>query len=192
MPTLETERLILRRWRESDREPFAALNADPAVCEFFPVDSFSREQSDALIDRIEEEFETHGFGCWAVQVKEAQVKEGSPLIGFVGLFVPTFEAHFIPCVEIGWRLAREAWGQGYASEAAREVLRFSFEEGGLEALVSMTTVQNTRSRAVMERLGFRRDPAEDFDHPNVPPESPLVRHVLYRLSREEWQASQQV
>ena len=184
MPTLETERLILRRWRERDREPFAALNADPAVCEFFPVDSFSREQSDALITRIEEEFETHGYGCWAVEVKG-----GPPLIGFVGLFVPTFAAHFTPCVEIGWRLARSAWGQGYASEASREVLRFSFEDAELDALVSMTTVANLRSRAVMERLGFSRDPAEDFDHPNLAPESPLLRHVLYRLSRENWRAS---
>lgn len=184
MPQLETERLILRRWRESDREPFAALNADPEVCEFFPVDAFSRDQSDALIGRLEEHFETYGYGCWAVEVKA-----GPPLIGFVGLLVPTFEAHFTPCVEIGWRLARSAWGQGYASEAAREVLRFSFEDAGLEALVSLTTVLNLRSQAVMERIGFHRDPAEDFDHPKVDPESPLLRHVLYRLSREEWRAS---
>lgn len=183
-PVLETERLILRGWRESDREPFAALNADPAVCEFFPVESFSRAQSDALIERFEEHFRTHGHGCWAVEIKE-----GPPLIGFVGLLVPTFEAHFTPCVEIGWRLARSAWGQGYASEAAHEVLRHAFEEAELTALVSLTTVQNRRSRAVMERLGFRRDPAEDFDHPSLDPTSPLLRHVLYRLSRGEWRAS---
>lgn len=183
--TLTTERLILRRWRESDREPFAALNADPAVCEFFPVEAFSREQSDALIERLEEHFETYGYSCWAVEVKG-----GPSLVGLVGLAVPTFEAHFTPCVEIGWRLARSAWGQGYASEAAREVLRYSFEDADLDGLVSMTSVLNHRSQAVMERIGFQRDPTEDFDHPKVDPQSPLLRHVLYRLSREDWLASQ--
>ncbi|WP_252374843.1 MULTISPECIES: GNAT family N-acetyltransferase [unclassified Nonomuraea] len=174
---METERLIMRRWRESDHAPFAAMNADPEVMEHFPA-TLTREQSDTMVGRIEEGFDRHGFGLWALEVR------GSGLfIGFAGLVWQRFDAPFLPAVEVGWRLARPAWGHGYAIEAARRAVTFAFAEAGLDALISMTAVGNVRSRAVMERLGMTRDPAEDFDHPGVPEGSPLRRHVLYRLRR---------
>jgi ribosomal-protein-alanine N-acetyltransferase len=172
---LNTEQLLLRRWRLSDREPFAALNADPNVSEYLGG-PLTHEQSDDLVERIEAGFERHGFGLWAV---EARAEE--EFIGFAGLAIPSFEAHFTPAVEVGWRLARSAWGHGYATEAGREALAFGFGPGGLEEIVSMTAVGNRRSRAVMERLGMRRNPDDDFDHPNVAAGDPLRRHVLYRI-----------
>lgn len=172
---LQTARLLLRRWREPDREPFAAMNADPAVMEHFEA-PLTREESDDLVDRIEAAFAADGFGLWAVEVLDDQ-----DFIGFVGLLRPGFESHFSPAVEIGWRIKASAWGHGYASEAAREVVRFAFEEAGLREIVSMTVPANKRSRAVMERLGMTHDPADDFDHPRVT--DPRVRrHVLYRLA----------
>jgi RimJ/RimL family protein N-acetyltransferase len=176
-PELRTERLLLRRWREADREPFAALNADPAVMEHFPA-TMSRAESDGLVDRIEAAFEERGFALWAVEV----AVDGG-FAGFVGLAQVRFEARFTPAVEVGWRLARERWGRGYATEAARAVIAFGFEEVGLEEIVSFTAPVNVRSWRVMERLGMTRDPAGDFDHPAVPPGHPLRRHVLYRLAR---------
>ncbi|HKK21044.1 MAG TPA: GNAT family N-acetyltransferase [candidate division Zixibacteria bacterium] len=177
---LHTDRLLLRRWRESDYAPFAAMNADPRVMKHFPG-LLTREQSDALIDRIENSFEKRGYGLWAVEISAAR-----EFAGFVGLSVPRFEAHFTPCVEIGWRLAAEHWGHGYATEGARRVLEFAFTEAGLEDLVSFTVPANKASIRVMEKIGMSRDPAEDFDHPSLAPASPLRRHVLYRLSHEEW------
>lgn len=143
--------------------------------EFFP-NTLAAEASDALLDRIERHFEKHGFGLYAVELRE-----NHSLIGYVGLAVPAFEAAFTPCVEIGWRLAANVWGRGFATEAAREVLRYGFEEVKLTEILSWTTVGNTRSRRVMEKLGMARDPADDFDHPNLPEGHPLRRHVLYRL-----------
>jgi RimJ/RimL family protein N-acetyltransferase len=179
---IETARLLLRRWLDADREPFAALNADPRVVEYLSG-PLSREQSDAFLERIEAHLERHGFGLWAVEVKGR-----APFVGFVGLSVPEFEAPFTPCVEIGWRLAAEHQGHGYATEAARAALAFGFEgvsleEVGLDEIVSFTAVGNARSRAVMERIGMRRDPADDFDHPSLPEGHPLRRHVLYRVVR---------
>jgi ribosomal-protein-alanine N-acetyltransferase len=173
-PELRTPRLTLRRWRDEDREPFAAMNADPRVMEFF-VAPLSSGESDALVGRIEAGFDRDGFGLWALEVRET-----GEFIGFTGLAPPEFEAHFTPAVEVGWRLAAPAWGRGYATEAARAALGFGFERAGLEEIVSMTSAVNERSRAVMERLGMRRDPADDFDHPGVPPGHPLRPHVLYR------------
>lgn len=175
-PELRSERLLLRRWRAEDRGPFAALNADPEVMEHFPA-PLSRTESDALIEAIEAGFERHGFGLWALEPLD-----GGDLIGFTGLALPRFEAHFTPAVEVGWRLARPAWGQGYATEAARTALAYGFAEAGLSEVVSFTTEANARSRAVMERLGMERDPAEDFDHPSLAPDHPQRRHVLYRLA----------
>lgn len=175
MAELRTERLLLRRWREEDRGPFAMLNADPAVMEFFPA-PLGRAESDELFERIEAGFERHGFGLWALELLES-----GEFLGFTGLAVPPFEAHFTPAVEVGWRLARPAWGRGYATEAGRAALAHGFGALGLEQVVSMTTVRNRRSRAVMERLGMTRDPAEDFEYPNLPPGDPLRPHVLYRL-----------
>jgi RimJ/RimL family protein N-acetyltransferase len=177
---LRTERLILRRWRESDLEPFRQMGADQRVMEFFP-ELLTPEASDALVRRIEGQFEEHGFGFFAVELRD-----GGRFIGFTGLAVPPFEAPFMPAVEIGWRLAAEYWGHGLATEAAREVLRYGFEERGLNSVVSFTVPANVRSRRVMEKLGMVRDMAGDFDHPRLPEGHPLQRHVLYRLSREEW------
>jgi RimJ/RimL family protein N-acetyltransferase len=172
---LRTERLRLRPWRPADLEPFAALNADPRVMEFFPA-PLSRAESDAGATRIAAHFEAQGFGLWA-----AEVIGGAPFIGFIGLAVPAFRAHFTPCTEIGWRLAHDAWGRGYATEGAAEVRRFALETLRLPEIVSLTVPANARSRRVMEKLGMHRDPADDFDHPRLPEGHPLRRHVLYRL-----------
>jgi RimJ/RimL family protein N-acetyltransferase len=151
------------------------MNADPRVMEFF-IKRLDRAGSDAMVDRIREHFAVHGFGLWAVEVPGV-----APFIGFTGLEVPRFEAPFMPCVEIGWRLAFEHWGRGYATEAARLALDYGFGTLGLPEILATTTVTNRRSRAVMERLGMHRDPADDFDHPLAPEGHPLRRHVLYRL-----------
>ncbi len=179
-PLLRTPRLVLRRWHPEDLEPFAALNADPEVMAYFPA-PLTPEQSDALVGRIEQLFDDEGFGLWAVEVPGV-----APFIGFVGLSRATFEAPFTPAVEVGWRLARVHWGQGYATEAATASLGFGFGELGLAEIVSFTARVNERSRAVMERLDMRHDPAEDFDHPRVPETSPLRPHVLYRMAQSEW------
>jgi RimJ/RimL family protein N-acetyltransferase len=173
---MRTERLLLRRWRPEDRAPFAALNADPHVVEFLARAS-TRKESDAFAAGIEADFDRNGFGLWAVEILG-----GAPFAGFIGLATPRFDAHFTPCVEIGWRLAAEHWGRGYATEGARAALAFGFESVGLTEIVSFTTEANVRSRRVMEKIGMTRDPAEDFDHPRLPAGHPLRRHVLYRLS----------
>ncbi|MGD9705874.1 MAG: GNAT family N-acetyltransferase [Acidimicrobiia bacterium] len=178
-PELRTERLLLRRWNDVDRIAFAALNADPAVMEHFPS-TLGVEQSDAFVDRIEATFDERGYGLWAVEVP-GQVA----FAGFVGLWPATFPAHFTPAVEVGWRFAVAHWGQGYAPEGAAAALDYGFDVAGLDEVVSMTTVGNTKSRRVMEKLGMHRDPADDFDHPNTPGWHGQ-RHVLYRLSAEEW------
>lgn len=174
---LHTQRLCLRRWRSEDRPAFAAMNADPRVMEHFPA-MLSREESDALIDRIEAHFAERGFGLWAVEVAG-----GAPFIGFVGLQAPRFTAHFTPCVEIGWRLAAEHWGRGYATEAARAALAFGFNEAGLDEIVSFTAIPNLSSQRVMQKIGMTHDPAGDFDHPVLPEGHSLRRHVLYRIAR---------
>ena len=177
-----TERLILRNWRQSDREVFARMNADPAVMEHFPA-LLSRAESDALVDIAESHLEKLGFGPWA-----AELRETGEFIGYIGLVIPRLEAAFTPCVEIGWRLAREHWGRGLATEGARALVRHGFEVQGMNELVSFTVPANLRSLRVMEKLGMRRDPREDFDHPSIPQGNPLRRHVLYRLKRSEWRA----
>jgi RimJ/RimL family protein N-acetyltransferase len=172
---LATPRLRLRPWRESDLEPFAVMNADPRVMEHLSGVK-SREESDAQAARIIAKFASRGWGLWAVEVAG-----GAPFIGFTGLAVPDFEAHFTPCTEIGWRLAHDAWGRGYATEAARAVLACGFAALGLEEIVSFTAVTNKRSAAVMERLGMRC--AGEFDHPRFAEGNPIRRHVLYRIAR---------
>ena len=180
IPRRETERLILREWRDGDRDPFARLNVDPRVTEFLGH-ALTRVESDALVDRIVLHWAEDGVGQWSVERRD----DGA-FLGFTGLALHRFEAPFMPAIEVGWRFAFDAWGHGYATEAARAALAFGFEDRGLEEIVSFTVPMNVRSRAVMERLGMIRDPADDFDHPNLPPESPLRRHVLYRLSRADW------
>jgi RimJ/RimL family protein N-acetyltransferase len=174
---IETERLILRLWESRDREPFARMNNDPRVMELFPS-ALSRAESDAMADRLEAHFRAHGFGLYALELRQ-----GPAFIGFAGLAVPTFQAHFTPCVEIGWRIAAEHWRRELATEAARAVVRHAFDSLGLAALVSFTVPANTRSRRVMEKIGMTRDPTDDFDHPNLPEGHPLRPHVLYRLKR---------
>jgi len=176
MTDLVTDRLRLSQWRDEDREPFAALNADPEVMEHFPS-TLTRDQSDALADRIAGAIDERGYGLWAIE----RIDDGA-FLGFTGISIPFFEAPFMPCTEIGWRLSRDSWGHGYATEAARASLEFGFTEVGLDEIVSFTAVPNVRSQAVMQRLGMTRDPADDFDHPMVAEGSPLRRHVLYRLS----------
>jgi RimJ/RimL family protein N-acetyltransferase len=151
------------------------LNADPEVMRWFPS-RLTREQSDAFAAFARSGIEERGWGLWALEVVDADA-----FVGFVGLNVPTFEAPFMPAVEIGWRLLRPAWGKGYATEAARAAAAFGFDALGLDGIVSFTAVGNERSRRVMERLGMMHDPAEDFDHPRLADGDPLRRHVLYRL-----------
>ena len=174
-PVLATARLRLRKWRPEDLPPFAAMNADPRVMEFYPA-PLTRETSDAAAARIQAHIERHGFGLWAVEAPGI-----ADFLGYVGLSIPAYETAFTPCVEIGWRLASAYWGHGYAAEAARAALAHGFGALGLREIVSFTVPGNRRSRALMERLGMTRDATEDFDHPLLPPGHPLRRHVLYRL-----------
>jgi ribosomal-protein-alanine N-acetyltransferase len=159
------------------------MNADPRVMEHFPA-TLSRAESDATVDRITAHFDAHGFGLWAVEIPGV-----APFGGFVGLCQPRFEAHFTPCVEVGWRLAAEHWGQGYATEAAKAALKFGFETLGLHEIVSFTVPANRRSRRVMEKLGMMHDPDDDFDHPILATGHPLCRHVLYRIAVAEWRTA---
>jgi RimJ/RimL family protein N-acetyltransferase len=174
---LRTERLLLRRWRLEDRDAFAAMNADARVMEHFPG-LMSRAQSDASAERIETHFANHGYAQWAIEIPNV-----TPFAGFVGLSIPRFEASFTPCVEIGWRLAAEFWGHGYATEGARAALSFGFNELHLDEVLSFTVPANVRSRRVMEKIGMRHDQAGDFEHPLLPEGHPLRRHVLYRIRR---------
>jgi RimJ/RimL family protein N-acetyltransferase len=174
---LLTDRLRLRRWRPADRAPFAQLNADPRVMEHFSG-VLSPEESDAVIAGIAVHIDRHGFGLWAVEIPGV-----APFAGFIGLSVPRFEAHFTPCVEIGWRLAAEQWGRGYATEGARAVLMWGFQTLGLDEIVSFTVPANLRSQRVMQNIGMVHDPEDDFDHPSLPEGHPHRRHVLYRTAR---------
>ncbi|AEB84692.1 GNAT family N-acetyltransferase [Alicycliphilus denitrificans] len=179
---LSTPRLRLRQWTAADREPFAALNADPEVMRHFPA-PLTRTQSDAMAVRIEALIAERGWGFWAAD----SLEDGLPrFMGFVGLHTPAPDLPFSPCVEIGWRLARPFWGRGLATEAARLALRTGFEGLGLEEIVSFTAVGNQRSRAVMRRLGMRECPHEAFDHPALPAGHPLRAHCLYRLARADY------
>lgn len=179
---LETRRLWLRQWRPADKPPFAALNSDPRVMEYFPA-VLSESQSNALADRCAAAIAGRGWGLWA-----AEMKDCGSFLGFVGLNVPSVELPFSPCVEIGWRLASRFWGRGYATEAAREALRFGFEVLDLEQIVSFTAMGNLRSIAVMQRLNMSM--SEVFDHPEVPVESGLRQHCLYRIGRTQYNESQ--
>ncbi len=172
---IESERLILRRWKASDSEPLAQINADPKVMEYL-LNPLSREESDATIARFEKHFDDHGYTRWALELKST-----GELIGYTGLFRPSFESHFTPCVEIGWRLAKNFSGHGYASEAARAANADGFKRVGLQEIVSVTVPANRRSIAVMERIGMKRDIRGDFEHPMVPEGNPLRQHVLYRI-----------
>jgi ribosomal-protein-alanine N-acetyltransferase len=180
MTILRGPRVTLRPWCAQDLDAFAALNADPRVMAFL-LKPLSRDETAAMMDRMQARLLAQGWGHWALEV------EGR-CIGFIGLSEPGFEAAFTPCVEVGWRLAADAWGHGYATEGARLALAHGFGPVGLQEIVSFTTVGNLRSRRVMERLGMTRDPADDFDHPRLPGH-PLQPHMLYRLRREVFEAT---
>ena len=183
VPLLQGKRVKLRDWVDADREAFAALNADPNVMRHFPA-TLTREESDRLADRIQDDLRREGFGLWAVEVPGE-----APFIGFVGLSRPRFEAHFTPCVEVGWRLAHAHHGKGYASEGARLAVAFGFEACGLAEIVSFTPPENVASWRVMEKIGMTHDPSDDFDHPALPEGHRLRRHLLYRLDRAHWQSA---
>jgi RimJ/RimL family protein N-acetyltransferase len=178
---LTTERLILRQWRDEDREPFAAMGADPDVMRHFPG-LLTRAESDAVIDRLGALLDQHGMTFWAVEVPGI-----APFIGMVGLAPVTIDTNFTPCVEIGWRLATAFHGFGYASEAARACFRFGFEEKGLDKIVAYTATANLASQAVMNRIDMTRRADWDFDHPRVPEGSPVKRHLTWAIHAEEWQ-----
>jgi 3-dehydroquinate dehydratase/shikimate dehydrogenase len=183
MTTLKTKRLILRPWKEADLAPFAELNADPKVMEYFPS-TLSRQESDSLARRIQAKMEERGYGMWAVAIPGV-----ADFIGFIGLNnedKSSFPAHFTPAVEIGWRLASDYWGKGYATEGAEAVLAYGFKNLNLEEIVSFTAVQNMRSRRIMEKIGMHHDSKDDFDHPKLPEGHALRRDVLYRLKQQEW------
>jgi RimJ/RimL family protein N-acetyltransferase len=174
---LETDRLILRQWRQSDLDAFWRMGQDREVMEFL-LPLANRAASDAVADKLKSHIEEHGFGFWALQEKV-----GAPFIGFTGILRVGDDLPFAPAVEVGWRLARAHWGKGYASEAARAALAFAFNDMKLDEVVALTVPANRRSQAVMTRIGMSRNAADDFDHPRVPDGDPLKRHVLYRIAR---------
>lgn len=175
---LETDRLLLRGWRDNDLAPFAAMNADDKVMAFYPA-TCNRAQSDGLAGRLRQAVDENGFGLYAVEEKSTE-----RFIGYVGLSMAEFPAPFTPAMEIGWRLALPSWGHGYATEAGRACLAYGFSELGLDEVVSFTTRGNRRSIAVMERIGMKRNPGDDFEHPGLPAGHPQRPHVLYRASVE--------
>jgi RimJ/RimL family protein N-acetyltransferase len=174
---LRTYRLLLRQWCESDVEPFAALSADPEVMRWYP-ESLDLDGAAAYVERCQAHIERHGYGPWAVEVLG-----GPSFIGFVGLASPRFKAFYTPAVNISWRLARDHWGRGYATEAARAAVWFGFEQLQLDEIRAWVALGNDPSRRVMHRLGMTTDPADDFDHPLYEPDDPIRRHALYRLPR---------
>lgn len=176
---LNTERLLLRQWRNEDLRGFAELNADPAVMQFYP-ELLSQQRSNAEAAKLKSLISKNGWGFWAVE----PITEQS-FIGLVGLHKPTFKLPFGPCVEIGWRLAKKYWGKGYASEAAAACLDFAFDKLDLSEVFAFTSVGNMKSRAVMERLNMV-DTKINFDHPTIPQDSPLREHVVYKISKQQW------
>lgn len=177
MADIETPRLRLRRWIDDDFEPLVAMNADPRVMEFLGGGR-SRKETEDIWNRVRGHFETYGFGPWAVEVD-------CIFAGWLGLMRPRFEAHFTPCVEVGYRLRAEFWGRGLATEGARAVLRYGFEHLRLDEIVAFTVPSNARSLRVMEKIGLTF--SEEFDHPLIAKGDPLRRHVLYRVSRTVWE-----
>lgn len=178
--SIESERLILRPWREADRQPFADMSADEGVMEHLlplaPHDAYH-----TWIDRQIENQKKYGMCFWAVEAKQ-----GGTFVGAVGLLPVTYEAHFTPAVEVGWRIARPFWGLGYAPEAAAAAIRFGFESLQLPEIVANAGTANEKSMRVMAKLGMQRDPSDDFEHPLVPEGSPLRHQALYRLTRSRW------
>ncbi|PCI75540.1 GNAT family N-acetyltransferase [Candidatus Aerophobetes bacterium] len=183
MKILETERLILRTWIDTDLQPMCAINQDPKVMQYFP----SLQDLDAtkhLITKINAHFDTYGYSLYA-----AVRKDTDEFIGFIGLLNVNFKAHFTPATEIGWRLASNQWGQGFATEGAKAVLDYAFKTLEIPEIVSFTATDNAPSKRVMEKIGLSRQKSDDFDHPKLNDNSPLKRHVLYRLTKEQYQTN---
>jgi RimJ/RimL family protein N-acetyltransferase len=178
---IETPRLRLRTWSDDDLAPFATLNADPRVMEHFAA-TMTTDESNAVAARFRDNIQSRGFGFWVVEIIN-----GPAFAGMLGLSIPRFESHFTPCIEIGWRLAHEHWGKGYASEAARAALAFGFNQLALDEIVAFTIPANHRSQRVMQKIGMTRNPADDFEHPHLPEGHHIRPHVLYRLSKKDWQ-----
>jgi ribosomal-protein-alanine N-acetyltransferase len=173
----QTERLILRPWKQEDREPYAVLNGNPEVMRYL-LRTLTREESDKMVDVIEQKMAANGWGLWAVEEKSS-----GAFIGFVGLNIPAYELPFSPVIEIGWRLDKPFWGKGYAPEAAAKALEIGFNQYGIEEIVAFAALENVASQRVMEKIGMRR--CEEFDHPAVAENSPLRRHVLYRMAKNQ-------
>jgi ribosomal-protein-alanine N-acetyltransferase len=173
----QTERLILRPWRQEDREPYAILNSNPEVMRYL-LRTLTREESDKMVEIIEQKMAANGWGLWAVEEKSS-----GAFIGFVGLNIPAYELPFSPVIEIGWRLDKPFWGKGYAPEAAAKALEIGFDQYGIEEIVAFTALKNKASQRVMEKIGMRR--CEEFDHPAVSEDSPLRRHILYRVAKNQ-------
>ena len=181
--TIRTSRCILRPWREEDLEPYVLMNADPRVMEYFPS-TLSREESNRQAHLMMKEIRENGYGFWAVEVPDV-----APFIGWIGLRKVDFSAHFTPAVEIGWRIAFDYWGHGYATEGARACLQYGFETLKLNEIVSFTALANKRSQRVMQQIGMHYSPADDFDHPKLTADCKIRRHVLYRIKKDEWKRS---
>jgi len=184
MKILETDRLILRTFQATDEDQMALIDQDPKVCQYLPAIG-TRASTEASVQRIIQHYEEHGFSLYAVELKNS-----GEFIGFLGLITPSFQAHFTPAIEIGWRLASQHWNKGYATEGAKAVLHHGFLQLGLDEIVSFTVVNNRASRRVMEKIGLHHHPQVDFDHPRLPADSSLRRHVLYRLSKTEYLKNQ--
>ena len=182
--TITTGRLLLRPWHDSDIESFVRMNMDPEVVEYLPS-PIPESESRQFASRIREHFTKHGYGLYALESRE-----DASFLGYTGLNWALFESDFTPALEVGWRLIRKAWGQGLATEAARACMARAFRETDISEIVSFTVPANTRSAAVMERLGMTRDPADDFIHPRLGPDHPLGAHILYRMDRDRWQAQE--
>jgi len=176
---IQTERLLLRQWRKEDLPEFAGITSDPVVMEFYPS-ILSSIESNTMAERLESLISERGWGFWAVEIKD-----GKSFIGFVGLHKPTYELPFTPCVEVGWLLAKECWGKGYATEAGKASMNVGFNELGLSEIYSFTSISNKRSRAVMKRLSMV-NLNKNFEHPKIPPGSSLRKHVLYKVDRKRW------
>lgn len=176
---IETERLVLREWKELDLEPFSSMNADPEVMRYFPA-VLSKQESDDFAKEIQKRIDDQGYGLWAVELKSS-----SEFIGFVGLNSPKVNLPFNPCVEIGWRLTKAAWGNGYATEAAKACLAFAFDTLSLNEVLSFTSILNKPSVSVMKRLGMHNT-KNNFQHPSVPDGNPLKEHVLFSICNEDW------
>ena len=184
MTILKTKRLILRPWKKEDLELLSRLNTDPHTMEFL-FTPLTREESSARLEIYTKHIQDHGWGLWAVSVPNV-----SDFIGWIGLWPIGFDAHFTPAIEVGWRLLPEFWGQGYATEGAEASLRYGFDILRLGQIVSITVPANIRSKRVIEKLGMHTDSKDDFDHPKLPEDHKLRRHVLYRLKKNEWEKSQ--